>query len=81
MENLSAEQIEALGSDREMETRTYINRYVDPRENKDPFVNIVNVTTAGHVNIQVPGIYSVTYTVDFEGLYTGYTRLNVVVED
>lgn len=81
VENLSAEQIEALGSDRETETRTYINRYIDPRDNKDPFVNIVNVTTVGHVNIRVPGIYSVAYTVDFEGLYTGYTRLSVVVED
>ncbi len=81
VENLSGEQIEALGPNRETETRTYINRYVDPLENKDPFVNIVNVKTTDNVNILVPGTYSVTYTVDFDGLYTGYTRLNVVVED
>lgn len=81
VENLSPEQIEALGSDRNTEIRTYINRYVDPQENKDPFVRIVNVKMDGNVNILVPGIYSVAFTVDFDGLYTGYTRLNVVVED
>ncbi len=81
VENLSAEQIDALGTNREVEVRTYINRYVDPLENKDPFVNIVNVKTGGSVNVLVPGIYSVSFTVDFDGLYTGYTRLNVVVEE
>lgn len=80
-ENLSIDQIEALGSDRETEVRTYIDHYVDPLENNDPFVKIVNVKTAGTVNVLVPGTYSVAYTVDFDGLYTGYTRLNVIVED
>lgn len=29
----------------------------------------------------VPGVYSVAYTVTFEGRYVGYARLNVVVEE
>lgn len=81
MENLSKDEIEDLGSDRDLEVRTYINNYVDPEENIDPFVAIVNVDIDNEVKKYVPGIYSVTYTVNYENRYIGYARLNVVVEE
>ena len=81
IENLSKEQIVALGDDREQEVRTYINNYVDPKDNIDPFVNIVNVEIDNDVISTIPGLYSVTYTVNYEDRYIGYARLNVVVED
>lgn len=79
--NLTPEQIQSLGSDRTQEIRTYINRYVDPDDNWDPYVRIVNVEIKNDVITTMPGVYSVTYTVDYEGIYTGYARLNVVVEE
>lgn len=71
----------ALGNDRETEIRTYIDNYVDPRTNEDRFVRIVNVDIMSGVIITRPGVYSVTYTVDMDGNYKGYTRLHVVVEE
>lgn len=79
--NLSADEIHELGSDREIEVRTYINRYVNPEDNNDPCVDIVNVRMKSEVRTGTPGIYSVIYTVDYEGRYTGYTRLLVIVEE
>jgi Cu2+-containing amine oxidase len=81
VENLSKDEIEDLGSDRDLEVRTYINNYVDPEKNIDPFVAIVNVDIDNEVRKYVPGIYSVTYTVNYENRYIGYARLNVVVEE
>ena len=79
--NLTKEEIEALGDDREQEIRTYINNYVDPEDNIDPFVSIVNVEIDNEVINAIPGLYSVTYTVNYEDRYIGYARLNVVVEE
>ena len=79
--NLTKEEIEALGDDREQEIRTYINNYVDPEDNIDPFVSIVNVEIDNEVINTIPGLYSVTYTVNYEDRYIGYARLNVVVEE
>ena len=81
IENLKREQYELLGDDRELEVRTYINSYVDPEENEDPFVGIANVTIENNVINTIPGQYTVTYLVDYEERYVGYARLNVVVED
>ena len=81
IENLTREEYQALGTDREQEVRTYINNYVDPEENEDPFVSIVNVEIENGVISSIPGVYSVTYTVNYENRYTGYARLNVVVEE
>lgn len=81
IENLTREQIQALGDDRDLEVRTYINNYVDPEDNEDPFVGIVNVDIDNDVISTIPGIYSVTYTVNYEDRYVGYARLNVVVEE
>lgn len=81
IENLTMEQIRELGNDKETEIRTYINNYVDPSDNVDPFVSIVNVEIKNEVKNTIPGIYSVTYTVNYEDRYVGYTRLNVVVEE
>ena len=79
--NLTAEEVRLLGNDRNEEVRTYINSYVDPKENVDPYVHIINVEMNGNVDTTRPGVYSVTYTVDYKGMYKGYTRLNVVVEE
>ena len=79
--NLSAEEIRQLGNNREEEVRTYINAYVDPKENIDPYVHIVNVEMDSNVDMSKPGVYGVTYTVDYKGAYKGYCRLNVVVEE
>lgn len=79
--NLSQEEIQALGSNRAVEVRTYINRYVNPLDNIDPYVDIINVEMKNEVNVNVPGVYSVMYTVEYEGRYIGYTRLNVIVEE
>ncbi len=81
IENLTRDEYELLGDDRELEVRTYINNYVDPEENTDPFVGIANVTIENNVINTIPGQYTVTYTVDYEERYVGYARLNVVVED
>lgn len=81
IENLTIEQVRELGDDRETEIRTYINNYVDPDDNVDPFINIVNVEIKNEVKNTIPGLYSVTYTVNYEDRYVGYTRLNVVVEE
>lgn len=79
--NLTKDEIEALGDDRDLEVRTYINNYVDPDDNIDPFVSIVNVEIDNGVISTIPGLYSVTYTVNYEDRYIGYSRLNVVVEE
>lgn len=79
--NLTKDEIAALGNDRELEVRTYINNYVDPEDNIDPFVGIANVEIDSEVINTIPGIYSVSYTVNYEDRYTGYARLNVVVEE
>ena len=60
-------------------TMVYINRYVNP--NVNPSMDIVNVEMNSDVDTTTPGLYSVTYLVDFDGRYKGYTRLNVVVEE
>ena len=77
----TAEEARELGNNRKQEVRTYINRYINPDRNGDPFVSIVNVDMHSDVNTDVPGQYSVTFEVDYEGRYTGYTRMNVVVEE
>lgn len=59
--------------------KLYIDRYVSPSVN--PAATIVNVTLKSDVNVEIPGVYSVIYTVDYDGRYTGLTRLNVVVEE
>lgn len=79
--NLTAEQVRQLGNNREEEVRTYINSYVNPKENVDPYVHIVNVEMNSNVDMSKPGVYAVTYTVDYKGNYKGYSRLNVVVEE
>lgn len=79
--NRTAEEIRQLGNNREEEVRTYINSYVDPKENIDPYVHIVNVEMDSNVDMSQPGVYEVTYTVDYKGSYKGYCRLNVVVEE
>lgn len=79
--NLTAEEVRQLGNDREEEVRTYINSYVNPKENVDPYVHIVNVDMNSNVDMSKPGVYAVTYTVDYKGAYKGYSRLNVVVEE
>lgn len=58
--------------------RTYINDYMNPAMYD---VYVANVTMNSDVNTKVPGVYSVTYTVDLDNDYVGYTRLNVVVEE
>ena len=62
-------------------TRIYINNYVDPDSAPGPNVCVVNVDMVSDVDTKTPGVYAVTYTVDYDGLYTGYARLNVVVEE
>ena len=78
---MSAEEVRQLGNNREDDVRTYINHYVDPQYNVDPFVHIVNVEMDNDVDADKPGVYCVTYTIDYKGIYKGYTRLNVVVEE
>ena len=68
-------------AEREEEVRTYIHSFVDPSENGDIFIRIVNVEMRSNVNTEVPGVYSVEYTVTMDSKYVGFTRLNVVVED
>lgn len=58
-------------------TRVYVNNYVDPSESS----GVINVEIVDTVDTSVPGVYSVVYTASYEGLYTGYARLNVVVEE
>ncbi len=81
IENLTIEQVRELPEDRDREIRTYINNYVDPNENVDPLIDIINVEIKNEVKNTIPGIYSVTFTVNYEDRYVGYTRLNVVVEE
>jgi hypothetical protein len=59
----------------------YFNEYVNPNSVTEPFVRVVNVDMVSDVDTKTPGVYSVTYTVDYDGVYTGYARLNVVVEE
>ena len=59
----------------------YFNEYVNPNSVTEPFVRVVNVDMVSNVDTKTPGVYSVTYTVDYDGMYTGYARLNVVVEE
>ena len=59
--------------------RIYINNYVSPAVN--PGANITNIEIKSDVDTDTPGVYSVAYTVDYAGRYTGFTRLNVVVEE
>lgn len=58
--------------------KLFTDRYVNPAVN--PPANIVNVTMKSDVDVTKPGVYSVTYTVNYDDRYTGFTRLNVVVE-
>ena len=74
-------EAEGPGNGTQQNVRTYINRYVDPDSNGNPLVSIVNVDMKSDVNTDVPGQYSVTYVVDYEDRYVGYTRMNVVVEE
>ena len=41
----------------------------------------IRVDMDSDVNPEVPGIYSVTYTATMDDQYTGFTRLNVIVEE
>ncbi len=41
----------------------------------------VRVDMIDNVDTRTPGVYSVTYTVTMDDLHTGFTRLNVVVEE
>lgn len=66
---------------RQEKIRVYFNRYVDPDSVSEPNVRVVNVDMLSDVDTKTPGVYSVAYTVDCDGLYTGYARLNVVVEE
>ena len=59
--------------------RIYINNYVSPAVN--PGANITNIEIKSDVDTDTPGVYSVAYIVDYAGRYTGFTRLNVVVEE
>ena len=43
--------------------------------------HVIRVDMDDDVNTAVPGVYSVTYTVTMNDQYTGFTRLNVVVEE
>ena len=61
--------------------RVYFNNYVDPKVNADSNIRIVNVDLIGNVDTKTPGVYSVAYNVNYNGMYTGYARLNVVVEE
>lgn len=79
--NLTADEVRLLGSNRKEEVRTYIDSYVDPKLNVDPFVHIINVAIDSNVDMEKPGVYSVAYSVDYKGIYSGYARLNVVVEE
>lgn len=66
---------------RQEKIRVYFNRHVDPDSVSEPNVRVVNVDMLSDVDTKTPGVYSVAYTVDCDGLYTGYARLNVVVEE
>lgn len=66
---------------RQEKIRVYFNRYVDPDSVSEPNVRVVNVDMLSDVDTKTPGVYFVAYTVDCDGLYTGYARLNVVVEE
>ncbi len=44
-------------------------------------MHVVRVDMNDNVNTAVPGIYSVTYSVNMDEQYTGFTRLNVIVEE
>ncbi len=59
--------------------RIYINNYISPAVN--PTANITNIEIKSDVDINTPGVYSVSYTANYAGRYTGFTRLNVVVEE
>lgn len=44
-------------------------------------MHVIHVDMDENVNTAVPGVYSVTYTVNMNDQYTGFTRLNVIVEE
>ena len=62
-------------------TRVYVNHYVDPAANTTPYISIINVDIENDVDTSIPGVYSVIYEASYEDIYTGYARLNVVVEE
>lgn len=62
-------------------TRVYINNYVNPSDSASANVNIINVDIESNVDTSIPGVYSVIYKASYENSYTGYARLNVVVEE
>lgn len=62
----------------------------DPDEDTQVFINEpvsgsalhqIRVEVHSDVDTDVPGVYSVTYTVTMDEQYTGFTRLNVIVEE
>ena len=69
----------SLDTEENPDIMLYTDRYVSPSVN--PAATIVNAEIKSDVDTAKAGVYSVTYTVDYDGRYTGYTRLNVVVEE
>ena len=69
----------SLDPDINDDLRLYFNNYTSPAIN--PKVDIVNVEISSNVDTDVPGVYSVAYTIDYAGRYDACTRLNVVVEE
>lgn len=59
--------------------KIFFDDYVSPAVN--PEATIVNIETESNVDTNTPGVYSVAYTVNYDGRYDGFSRLNVVVEE
>lgn len=60
----------------EPDTAVFINENVSGTARHQIRVDMVS-----DVDTAVPGVYSVTYTVTMDEQYTGFTRLNVIVEE
>ena len=71
--NVGSMRYSLTGSD--PDTEIFINR---PGTGKA--IHEIRVDMNENVNTAVPGNYSVTYTVTMNDQYTGFTRLNVIVE-
>lgn len=79
---IGASELALDGSDSKV--RLYINHYVDPSYYIGSGAEIVNAEVQSDVNTSVPGVYSVLYSVTLKRgsqEYTGFSRLNVVVEE
>lgn len=68
-------------SQEEPEMILNFNRALDITEEMEDEFKVFHIDMEHNVKTEVPGLYSVTYTLMLDERYMGYTRMNVIVEE